>query len=490
MGAGQSLDQRGTLAVGEKARGGAYRVVKIQRGSPAEAAGLEIFFDFITQIDDVPLTSPTEETLQAFFAKVNQSNDPEPVQLVVFNARMRGFRTVTLRPAVLLPPTSRAHRSAASSVFSLGLSVSFSDVGNVMSEGVRVLSVAPNSPAAHAGLVEREDWILADSQGVFRDVEDLVDSVSAALNRHLQIFVFNAATESIREVLIVPNSDWGGEGSLGCELGSGYLHRLPFSRRALTADAVPTEKSPNASQFPLSAADGEPTEAARARAVPSGATGESEAPGAPRASRPTSETAPDGGGDSVSPGEANGSEACGRHLAGRPEGGREDAHALRASNGQGNVAEDRNEKEEMYILDSDGAPVLLTPSANFQDAYPPYAHGFDEDAWGLIPSFPEDSEDDSTDEFDNRPNFSFQQRGYCLYPVTNSPLKESFPLCNDREARLGDLGRDSQGTSRVEEASPYFAYDFPYAAAIARHPSAVFTGPPRPGEVVSASSLH
>ena len=29
------------------------------------------------------------------------------------------------------------------------------------------------------------------------------------------------------QVSLTPNSDWGGEGSLGCGIGYGYLHRLP-----------------------------------------------------------------------------------------------------------------------------------------------------------------------------------------------------------------------------------------------------------------------
>ena len=29
------------------------------------------------------------------------------------------------------------------------------------------------------------------------------------------------------QVLLIPNSDWGGEGSLGCGIGYGYLHRIP-----------------------------------------------------------------------------------------------------------------------------------------------------------------------------------------------------------------------------------------------------------------------
>ncbi|KFH10480.1 gorasp2-prov protein [Toxoplasma gondii VAND] len=475
MGAASSLDQRGTLAVGEKARGGAYRVVKVQRGSPAEEAGLEVFFDFITRIDDLPLTSPNEETLQAFFAKVNRSTRPEPVQLVVFNARMRGFRNVTLRPAVL----SHAQRPAASCVFSLGLSVSFSDVGNVMSEGVRVLSVAPNSPAAHAGLVELEDWILADSQGVFRDVDDLVDSVAAALNRHLQIFVFNSSTERIREVMVVPNNAWGGEGSLGCKLGSGYLHRLPFSRRVRVTEAGAKGEESLAPQAP-SAADADSSEPA-----PSGASDAagSVAVGSAAAAQARSSTESESVGHSVSPGEA---VSAGRGNAAQSEAREE---AFRVQKEEGKQATGDREDKEIYILDSDGAPVLLTPSIEFESAYPPYAHALEEeDVWSVGAA--EDSDFPACPDELDRPNFEFQTRNYCLYPVTNSPLKEALPLCSDREVRQGDSDRGSDGASPAAYASPYFAYDFPYAAAMARHTSAVFTGPPRPGEVVSIPSLH
>ena len=31
-----------------------------------------------------------------------------------------------------------------------------------------------------------------------------------------------------REVSITPNGAWGGEGSLGCGIGYGYLHRIPI----------------------------------------------------------------------------------------------------------------------------------------------------------------------------------------------------------------------------------------------------------------------
>ncbi|PFH37865.1 gorasp2-prov protein [Besnoitia besnoiti] len=518
MGAGQSLDQRAALAAGEKAKGGAYRVMKIQRGSPAEAAGLEIFFDFITQIDDVPLTSPTEETLQAFFAKVNQPNRPEPVQLVVFNARMRSFRTVTLVPAALLPPASRANRAVSSSIFSLGLSVSFADVSNVMSEGVRVLAVAPNSPAAHAGLVATQDWILADNQGVFRDLDDLVESVSASLKRHMQIFVFNAASETIREVFIVPNNDWGGEGSLGCELGSGYLHRLPFSRRAL-AGVTTSESHADLTASPsprASCPSADPRVCSPARPSSPGAV-EGEEPAAPVSpcgpERPTSQRDAKEGASAGPQGERDAERAC----AAVRKKERDDCLLLKeASEQDGRVS--RDGKEEVYILDSDGAPVLLTEGVEFNDAYPPYAHAFDDgedEVWDLVCPYRDEGDEFGAAgaDFACRPSASsLQPSGYFLYPVTNSPLKEtSFPLCDDRDGYAAHNGRsavagssvpfpfalaNAQGRSRgrrdsdFDETSSYFAYDLPYAAAMARHTSAVFTGPPQAGEVVSSSSLH
>lgn len=34
--------------------------------------------------------------------------------------------------------------------------------------------------------------------------------------------------DKCREVVIIPNTKWGGEGSLGCGIGFGYLHRIPI----------------------------------------------------------------------------------------------------------------------------------------------------------------------------------------------------------------------------------------------------------------------
>ena len=45
--------------------------------------------------------------------------------------------------------------------------------------------------------------------------------------KNVRLYVYSVRTESLREVIITPDRAWGGEGCLGCGVGSGYLHSLP-----------------------------------------------------------------------------------------------------------------------------------------------------------------------------------------------------------------------------------------------------------------------
>eukprot|EP00967_Tisochrysis_lutea_P093034 scaffold134385_cov40-Tisochrysis_lutea.AAC.3 len=59
----------------------------------------------------------------------------------------------------------------------------------------------------------------------------------------MRLYVYNARTESMREVTITPDQAWGGDGCLGCGVGSGYLHLLP--RRRLKPVAPPPQCAPS-----------------------------------------------------------------------------------------------------------------------------------------------------------------------------------------------------------------------------------------------------
>lgn len=44
----------------------------------------------------------------------------------------------------------------------------------------------------------------------------------------LKLYVYNSDSDMTREITLTPNNGWGGEGSLGCGIGYGYLHRIPI----------------------------------------------------------------------------------------------------------------------------------------------------------------------------------------------------------------------------------------------------------------------
>lgn len=91
-----------------------------------------------------------------------------------------------------------------------------------------VLSIpSPLSPAYLAGLLPHSDYILGTPSGTLRGEAALGELVEDHLNRSLTLWVYNSEFDVVREVELVPNRNWGGEGALGAVLGFGALHRLP-----------------------------------------------------------------------------------------------------------------------------------------------------------------------------------------------------------------------------------------------------------------------
>ncbi len=86
----------------------------------------------------------------------------------------------------------------------------------------------------------------------------------------LKLYVYNSESDMTREITLTPNVGWGGEGSLGCGIGYGYLHRIPIrttSSPPVTKTHLPTnsvvntgdnttDKAPLLSGIPSSNANG------------------------------------------------------------------------------------------------------------------------------------------------------------------------------------------------------------------------------------------
>lgn len=194
-----------------------YHVLKILENSPAHHAGLEAYFDFVISIDGVRLNQENDLLKQILQKYIDQ-----PVKVGVYNSKSRSIRDVTLVPS-----------NTWGGQGLLGVSIRFCSFSGAAENVWHVLEVHPNSPAALAGLVPHSDYILGSDTMMSTD-DDFYTLIENNDHKQLRLYVYNSEMDSCREVLLTPNSEWGGEGSLGCGIGYGYLHRIPVGRKQQT----------------------------------------------------------------------------------------------------------------------------------------------------------------------------------------------------------------------------------------------------------------
>ncbi|KAM9804794.1 LOW QUALITY PROTEIN: Golgi reassembly-stacking protein 2-like [Neosynchiropus ocellatus] len=189
-----------------------YHVLRVQDHSPGHCAGLEPFFDFIISTADTRLNKDND-TLK----EILKMNVEKPVKMLVYSSKTLAVREVTVTPSSMWGGQGL-----------LGLSIRFSSFEGANENVWHVLDVEPNSPAAAAGLRAHSDYVIGADTLMSED-EDLFSLIETYEGKELKLYVYSTESDNCREVLITPNCDWGGEGSLGCGIGYGYLHRIPTS---------------------------------------------------------------------------------------------------------------------------------------------------------------------------------------------------------------------------------------------------------------------
>ncbi|RXM99358.1 Golgi reassembly-stacking protein 2 [Acipenser ruthenus] len=199
------------------------RLHKVQENSPGHRAGLEPFFDFIVSINNTRLvkqgiSAPSNvepnkdnDTLKDLL----KANVEKPVKMLVYSSKTLELRETTVTPSNMWGGQGL-----------LGVSIRFCSFEGANENVWHVLEVEPNSPAALAGLQPHTDYIIG-ADTVMNESEDLFSLIETHEGKGLKLYVYNTDTDNCREVVITPNTAWGGEGSLGCGIGYGYLHRIP-----------------------------------------------------------------------------------------------------------------------------------------------------------------------------------------------------------------------------------------------------------------------
>lgn len=122
----------------------------------------------------------------------------------------------------------------------LGVTIRLDDYAGAEDRLVRVLAVESNSPAAIAGLVPEHDFLLGTTHQTLDSVDKLAVAVlQQNMDKVVELYVFNAQSDVVRVVALLPTYHWGdGDSLLGAEVGTGYLHRLPAATRATSGSSI------------------------------------------------------------------------------------------------------------------------------------------------------------------------------------------------------------------------------------------------------------
>ncbi|CAB56126.1 human GRASP protein family Golgi protein [Schizosaccharomyces pombe] len=183
-----------------------FRVLKVENDSKAYNARIESYYDFITAVNGILLNGDP-----SMFMALLRDSSPE-VTLEVFSLKGQITRKVNIK---------------INSDEKIGMVLQWASIAPAVDAIWHILNVIDDSPVARASLVPYEDYIVGTPEGMMTGEKALSDLIESHLNRPLRLYIYNHYRDSTRQVTIVPNRHWGGNGAIGCGVGHGVLHRLP-----------------------------------------------------------------------------------------------------------------------------------------------------------------------------------------------------------------------------------------------------------------------
>ncbi|KAJ6512140.1 GRASP55/65 PDZ-like domain-containing protein, partial [Mycena vitilis] len=219
MGAGQSTQFGNSPTPPSRA----LHVLRVTPDSPASKTSIEPLFDFVVGFEGDSLASQNNIDALAL-ERIVEGHEGRTLNLLVWNAKNQETRVVPVVPsrAWSLPATQSAKEDAAAQPSLLGLSMRMCEPEFAMDNVWHVLDVQvllEGSPAESAGLVPYGDYITGWSGGVLSAENDFYELVEAHVDKPLRVYVYSHVSAALREVVLVPNRHWGGEGLLGCVFG-------------------------------------------------------------------------------------------------------------------------------------------------------------------------------------------------------------------------------------------------------------------------------
>lgn len=195
MGAGQSTEEKT-----------AFHVLKVVDNSPASAAQLDPYFDYIVAVNDTPVIQETPNIVAA----IAKENIGKSIKFTVFSSKNELFRDCHIIPSDNWGGVGLLGAKVV--LISIGCSIRFCSYDKAAERVWHVLNVHPNSPASRAQLIPNSDYILGCENELLMNNEDLGALLSQRNKIPIKMIIFNCESGKCREVEITPDSEWGGVG--------------------------------------------------------------------------------------------------------------------------------------------------------------------------------------------------------------------------------------------------------------------------------------
>jgi len=187
-----------------------FRVVKVKANSPASNLGIEPMLDF--------LIYPPFENDKVFppFNQFISSNENKEITLAFFNIASQSYWRGKITP--------RKWEGEGL----LGLTINQDDYKTAHTKVIRVLKFFVNSPMHKAGFKSDTDYILGTEHLTFNDMDEFTSFIKHNNKKPVELAVYNSTEQKVRTVTLTPDSEWGGAGLLGGDIGFGHVHSLPM----------------------------------------------------------------------------------------------------------------------------------------------------------------------------------------------------------------------------------------------------------------------
>ncbi|EDO18961.1 hypothetical protein Kpol_2002p31 [Vanderwaltozyma polyspora DSM 70294] len=197
---------------------------------------LQSYFDYIVGINDDPLPFISNQHGYVYpdynkIASLFNEKCNDYIKLNVWSAKGGVFRDVYMSvpqkdPSNLEDVSLEKQENNVSHQFQpLGFKVQWSPlIASTFTYHILNLNIN-QGPAQLSGLIPDEDYIIGCQDGLLATGGEtlLQDIVRSRANHDLVLYVYNKVEDCVRPITV----NIGGDGRLGCNVGYGFLHRIP-----------------------------------------------------------------------------------------------------------------------------------------------------------------------------------------------------------------------------------------------------------------------